>query len=190
MVSLNSGGHSEEKRGTKMKSNWKVTVALLGILLTTSGALAKKHPPSTSCRAYFVVAEKDRITVNLTMVGLNGKQEKWYEQHGGEFPGLCLVNGNASGKRVTLDSLTSSDYLDSIVGTSPLYMIGWEEHLVFVPDDNGGHHAYSANGILSRWDKDKQDFIPIGPAHNTNRTIFSSASASLLKDGLKEIEGY
>lgn len=164
-----------------------ITAAVLAILICPSIVFANKRPTNESCKVYFVVAEKDANTVDLNMVGLNGPQEKWYKKHGGEFPSLCLVNGDASGKRVTLDE-ASEAYVSSVVGTSPLYLIAWEEHKVFVPDDNGGHYSWSANGILSRWDESKKDFVPLAPIHSTNRTIFSSSSTSLLKDGLKEIE--
>lgn len=74
------------------------------------------------------------------------------------------------------------------MGNAPLYLIAWEEHRVFVPDEKGGHYAWSASGVLNRWDYGKKDFIPVMPLHNTNRTILTSSSTSLLKDGLKEIE--
>jgi len=62
----------------------------------------------------------------------------------------------------------------------------WEEHQVFVPDENGGHYAFSANGILYRMEfSGKGSAIPIGPVHQTNRTIFSSSSLSLLKAAIK-----
>jgi len=135
-----------------------------------------------------VVVERDKeVTVNLAMIGLNRTQSKWYKDHGGEYPDLCLVNGDGSGNRVALDSASES-YIDSIVGNAPVYSIAWEEHRRFVPDDNGGHYAWSSNGILSRWDDSKKDFVPVTPIHNTNRTILSSSSTSLLKDGLREIE--
>jgi hypothetical protein len=125
------------------------------------------------------------------MVGLNKQQSDWYQKEGDqkEFAGVCFVNASASGDRVPLESI-SEDYINRIVGASPLYEITWEQHLVFVPDKNGGHYAYSSNGTLSRWDDTKPDggtFVPVGPAHNTNRTILSSPSVSLLKDVIKQI---
>jgi hypothetical protein len=151
------------------------------------GTAAKKHPPSNSCKAYFIVTEQDAATVNLAMIGLNEVQQKWYNKEGGEFPGLCVVNGNATGRRIPLDS-GSETYINSVVGKAPLYSIAWEEHKDFVPDDSGGHYAWSANGILSRWNYETSDFVAIGPIHNENKTILSSSSTSLLKDGLKLIE--
>lgn len=146
------------------------------------------NPGSPACKAYFVVAEQDTVTVNLPLIGLNDKQADWYHKHGGEFPALCLVNADSSGKRIVAkDSPAFDSYLDSVVGTAPLYMIAWEEHRVFVPDNSGGHYAWSASGVLSSWDSSKKDFAPLFPLHNTNRTIFTSSSVSLLKDGLREI---
>jgi hypothetical protein len=169
-----------------MNTATRLVVVLLSLSAAAAETRASKHPNS-SCAAYFVVAEKDSTTVNLNMLGLSEPQQKWYKKHGGEFPSLCLVNGDASGKRVTQDE-ASEAYMNSVVGDAPLFLIAWEEHKVFVPDDNGGHYAWSANGTLSRWDKIKQDFVAVAPIHSTNRTIFTSASTSLLKDGLKEIE--
>jgi hypothetical protein len=168
----------------------KPTTALLAFLLVASTAavrLSSQHPANKACKTYFIVTEKDETTVNLNMIGLNEPQGKWYKKHAGEFPSICLVNGDASGKRVTVDGASES-YIGSVVGDAPLYSIAWEEHKVFVPDDNGGHYAWSANGILSRWDQTKQDFVALAPIHSTNRTIFTSSSTSLLKDGLQEVQ--
>ncbi len=80
--------------------------------------------------------------------------------------------------------------MSRIVGDTPFYLIFWEEHRVFLPDSDGGHRAFSANGTLSKWDNSKpngQNFVPFGPVHNTNRTILSSSSVSLLKDAIKQI---
>jgi hypothetical protein len=168
--------------------NHRMALLLLACLSWSSGTFAHKHPPAGACKAYFVVTEKDEKTVNLNMLGLNETQAKWYKKHGGEFPSLCPVNGDPSGKRITLPDAASESYIDSIVGDAPLYFIAWEEHRLYVPDGNGGHYAWSANGILSRWDQSKQDFVSIAPIHNTNRTILSSSSVSMLKDGLQEIQ--
>lgn len=168
----------------------RVVLILLPVLLTGSAAFAKAKS-TVPCKVYFIAAEQDERTVNLQMVGLNSEQSSWYRKHGDKFVGICLVNGDATGKRVVLDN-TSESYVDGIVGSAPLYAVMWEEHRVFVPDNNGGHYAWSANGILSLWDEaadnGKGDFRPIGPVHNTNRTILSSSSTSLLKDALKEIQ--
>lgn len=138
-----------------------------------------------------MVVEHDEQTSNLNMVGLNRPQQEWYDKHGAkEAPGFCLVNGNATGMRVTVEN-SDEKYIQSVVGTAPLYSIAWEQHQVFIPDDQGGHYAYRSTGILSIWNSSAKggegDFIPISPVHNTNRTILSSSSASLLKDALKEI---
>jgi hypothetical protein len=152
-----------------------------------AGATARANNANTACKTYFVVAEKDSNTVDLNMIGLTEAQQSWYNKHGKDFPSLCIVNGDASGKRITLDG-ASEAYVLSVIGSLPVYLIAWEEHKVFVPDNKGGHYAWSANGILSRWDRDKQDFVAVTPIHNTNHTIFSASDTSLLKAGLKEIE--
>jgi hypothetical protein len=156
-------------------------------------AKASARPePQSPCKVYFVAAEQDEeVTVNLQMVGLNEHQSDWYKKHGDQFAGICPADLDPTGKRVVLDEASESQ-LQSIVGDAPLYGIVWEEHRVFVPDTNGGHYAWSANGILSVWDRatnnGKGALTPIGPIHNTNKTIFSSSSTSLLKDALKEIQ--
>jgi hypothetical protein len=188
-------GASERMIWSLSRDNHKKNAFSCGLLVVamclTSAAKEKNRPAdphSPACKAYFVVSEQDAVTVSLPMVGLNGKQADWYRKHGGEFPTLCLVNADASGKRVVAnDSNAFDSYLDSVVGSSPLYLIAWEEHRIVVPDDSGGHYAWSSNGVLSRWDHDKKDFLAVSPIHNTNRTIYSSSSVSLLKDGLKEI---
>ena len=80
-----------------------------------------------------------------------------------------------------------------------------EESQVNVTDENGNTstgtatvpvtHTYSgtkryyvADGILQRWDRKRQTLIPVSPMHNHNRTVFTSASTSLMKDGLEAIE--
>lgn len=164
-------------------------VAAVALLLFGFAEMAVTKPVEKApCKAFFMVIEQDEMTVNLRMVGLNKQQNDWYQKEGDlkEFAGVCLVNASASGERVPLESI-SEDHINRIVGASPLYEITWEEHRVFVPDNNG---AFSSNGTLSRWDDTKPDggtFVPVGPVHNTNRTILSSSSVSLLKDAIKEI---
>lgn len=162
-------------------------------MLGLTGVALAKPKTKAPCKVFFVVLEQDEATVNLKMVGLNKKQSDWYRKDGNqkEFAGVCVVHANASGDQIALESI-SEEYINGTVGNSPLYMIAWEEHKVFVPDKNGGHYAYSSNGTLSKWQSDntKPDgriFVPVGPVHNTNRTILSSYSVSLLKDAIKEI---
>jgi hypothetical protein len=79
-----------------------------------------------------------------------------------------------------------------------------EESPVHVADENGNSangtvsvpitHTYSgtkryyvAQGLLQRWDGKTQKLVPVSPLHNHNRTVFTSASTSLLKDGLDAV---
>jgi len=126
------------------------------------------------------------------MVGLTKPQAEWWGKHGArETPGICLVNGNSTGERVTLES-SDEVYIDGMVKSAPLYSVAWGEERIFVPDNSGGHYAFSAHGILSVWkpsaDEGKGDFVAVCPIANSNRTILSSASLSLLKDALEEIK--
>ncbi len=161
------------------------------LLVCVTGVAAAGSRDKAPCKAFFVAVEQDEATVNLKMVGLDKPQNDWYRKNGNqkEFAGVCLVSANESGERVPLES-GSEEYISRTVGDFPLYLISWEEHRVFVPDNQGGHYAFSSNGALSRWDNSKpngQNFVPVGPVHNTNRTILSSSSVSLLKDAIKQI---
>ena len=161
---------------------------LLFPIADVAAAVSKDKAP---CKVYFVAVEQDEATVNLKMVGLNKPQNDWYRKNGNqkEFAGVCLVNANEKGERVPFDS-ASEEYMSRIVGDSSLYVISWEEHRVLVPDGQGGHYAFSANGILSQWDDAKPNggnLVPVGPVHSTNRTIFSSALVSLLEEAIKLI---
>lgn len=79
-----------------------------------------------------------------------------------------------------------------------------EQSQVQVADENGNtssgtittpvNHEYSgtkryyvAEGVLQRWDSGTEKLIPVLPLHNHNRTVFTSASTSLLKNGLDAI---
>ncbi len=163
------------------------------LLFSIAGAASAGSKGKAPCKAFFVMVEQDEITVNLRIVGLNKQQNSWYKKNGNqkEYAGVCVVHANESGEQIALES-GSEEYINSTVGDSPLYLIAWEEHKVFVPDKNGGHYAYSANGTLSKWrsDNTKPDggtFVPVGPVHDTNRTILSSSSVFLLKFAIKEI---
>lgn len=160
--------------------------------LTGFAPAKDKNPMQADCKVFFVAVEHDEQTSNLNMVGLNKEQQDWYRKHGGkEAPGICLVNGTEKGQRVTAETV-DENFVAKAVGSAPLYSIAWEEHLVYVPDDSGGHRAYVANGILSIWTASAKggegDFVALAPIHNKNRTILSSTSVSLLKDGLAEIQ--
>ena len=161
-----------------------------GILFVPPVSFAKNNPQQ-ECKVYFTIVEHDEETSNLNMVGLNHSQQEWFEKNREkEAPGICLVNGDATGMRVTLES-SDEKYAEQIVGTKPFYSIAWEEHQIYVPVGNSGHYAYIATGILSIWtpsaNKGDGDFVTLSPVHSTNRTIFSSSSVSLLKDALKYI---
>jgi hypothetical protein len=171
----------------------KKVAAVILLLVGLAGVLIGKPKDQAPCKVFFVMVEQDELTVNLKMVGLNKQQSNWYKKDGNqkEYAGVCIVHANESGAQVALES-GSEEYINRTVGDSPLYLVAWEEHKVFVPDTRGGHYAYSASGTLSKWRSDniKPDggnFVPLGPVHQTNRTILSSSSVSLLKYAIKEI---
>lgn len=174
------------------------TNSLLGVLthvclIVVSTPCLALHPKTEAqCKVYFAVVEHDEQTSNLNMTGLTAPQKKWWEKHGAnESPGICLLNGDSSGERITAESSDDS-YVKRIIGSAPLYSIAWEEHRISVPDNDGGHYAFSAHGILSIYDPKANngtgDFKAITPIHDTNHTIFSSSATSLLKEAIGEIK--
>jgi hypothetical protein len=167
-----------------------LTLAILGAILASTPCVIAKERPRQDCKVYFTVVEHDEQTSNLKMVGLNRPQKEWYEKHAAkEAPGLCFVGGRESGVPVTIENVDEK-YVESIVDSKPLYAILWEQHQVFVPDDQGGHYAFRSTGVLYAWKPSENGdgrLVAISPVHNTNRTILSSSSSSLLKDALNEI---
>jgi hypothetical protein len=156
------------------------------------GACGEEISGECCVQSLFMVVEHDTQTSNLNMVGFTKPQAEWWGKHGArETPGICLVNGNSTGEKVTVES-SDEAYIDGIVKSAPLYSVAWGEERIFVPDTNGGHYAFSAHGILSVWtpsaDEGKGDFVAVCPIANSNRTILSSASLSLLKGALEEIK--
>lgn len=176
-----------------------------------------KQKPLAACKVYFVAVERDGITTNLQMFGLNKPQMHWYKKHGDKkrLAGICyLTNAN------------------QVKDGAPVYALRWEEHLVVQPysysyttsqqatssttgtvTDNDGNTSdvtatttsqvpvshvgsgvkrfYVADGVLARFDAKadggKGDYVPVATVQNHNRTIFTSASVSLLKDALTAI---
>src|SRR4051812_43665667 len=111
-----------------------ITLLFLGLAVIAVG----KPRDKATCKAFFLIVEQDAITVKLSMVGLNKRQSDWYEKNGNqkEYAGVCLVNANASGGQVALEpgmEASAEQYVKGIIGDSPVYLIDWEEHAVFVP---------------------------------------------------------
>ncbi len=189
---LSTEAISENAMSLTMKDcRFSVVISICAGILFAPQASFAKNKPHQDCKVYFTIVERDEQTSNLNMIGLNRPQQEWYEKSGvKEMPELCLVNGDATGMRITVESIDEK-YAESIVGTRPFYSIMWEEHQIYVPDSAGGHYAYVATGILAIWtpsaNKGDGDFVTLSPVHSTNRTIFSSSSVSLLKDALNYI---
>ncbi len=160
----------------------KEYIAIALLILCSCLAIAKKRPTdpdSGSCKAYFVVVEQDASTVNMQMAGFNTPQNKWYEKHGGEFPTLCVATTVSSRREL----LNESTLINHLQGGIPVYVIGWEEHLMY---NGAGNRYYEASGILYRLEDGK--YVQLAPLHNSNHTILTSSSTSLLKEGLEEIK--
>jgi hypothetical protein len=170
--------------GNGMKSQFLRTAAILMLMICVVSLKAQL------CKVYFVIAEQDYETSNLNMAGFNKPQEKWWSKNAKKTPEICYLNANPKGGQAPLESLN-----DSFVNSDknlPIYAITWGESKYFVPDNNGGHNAYDARGVLSLWtpaaDSGKGNFVTIAPVHNTNKTILSSSSISMLKEALSEIK--
>ncbi len=91
------------------------------------------------------------------------------EQSSGRVSGTITDNGG-----------NSADVQGTTTTTTPV------EH-----ESSGVKNYYVADGFLELWNSSAKAgdgaFVPIRPLHNHNRTIFTSASTSLLKDGLEQI---
>lgn len=88
-------------------------------------------------------------------------------------------SGRVSGT-ITDNSGNSADVQGTTTTTVPV------EH-----ESSGVKHYYVADGFLELWNSSAKAgegaFVPIRPLHNHNRTILTSASTSILKDGLEQI---
>jgi hypothetical protein len=115
----------------------------------------------------------------MQMTGFSTPQQKWYEKHGGEFPTLCVATTVSGGR----EALNESTLINHLEGGIPVYVIGWEEHLMY---NGAGNRYYEASGILYRLEDGK--YVQLAPLHNGNHTILTSSSTSLLKEGLEEIK--
>lgn len=152
----------------------KLLYALMAVALCTASGNARPKP----CTAYVSVSEQDALTSGLKTVGLNKPQLHWYRKHGnkGEYSGVCVLGAS---ERAPLGF--------------PVYVISWSEHLVsgglhFVDGTGGTKRYYVARGTVSVWrqsaDNGQGGFVKVGWVNSTNRTILTSPSASLLKNGL------
>lgn len=136
----------------------------------------------------------------------------------GKFTAICYWDLTAgSGSQLSLAEFVSKEKSGAIQEPdATFYVITWGESLITQPyvgsrrtetvtEDNsnntsrtitvpvtetyaGTKRYYMAEGILQRWDQKTQSLIPVLPIHNHNRTVFTSASTSLLKSGLAAIK--
>jgi hypothetical protein len=101
------------------------------------------------------------------------------EPYSGSYETQEEVQGNVSGTATDNEGNTS-DVEGTTTTTVPV------QHTY-----SGVKHFFVADGRLAIWDtsakQGKGDFVPIRPIHNHNRTVFTSASTSLLKKGLEQI---
>jgi hypothetical protein len=142
------------------------------------------------CKSFLMMVEQDGATSDLAMTGLTDHQIDWIRknQNKEEFQGICPFPFDPNNKRVPATLVKDPD--QAHLGTRPLYVVRWKQERTFVPDNDNGHFAIAASGILYRMDMSGEGkLIPIGPVHDTNRTILSDSTVSLLKYVLNQIKG-
>jgi hypothetical protein len=162
----------------------------LVLLLTATAAHASKNDPR-QCSSYFLMVEQDESTSNLAMAGLNKGQLDWINKDGGkkEYAGVCPILPTVTGKRVPTASLKDGLPDEAKLAGKPIYVIEWKQVRLFVPDTTYGHYAYPSSGVLYRMGDDPEGKLsPVGPVHDTSRTILSDATISLLKAAIKQIK--
>lgn len=196
---------------------FKVVAGLAAMLLLTGPALAKKKE-AAACSVYFLVVENDEITVQVPITWLNKPQASWYEKHGDrdKFAGICYVSKatdapadaplyavvwgeHLMSRPYTYTYQTTQTVTGNVSGTvtdnqgNTAQVYGTTSTEVPVQHTQSGvSNYYVADGWLAVWDetaKDgKADFVPVAALRNHNLTKFTSASASLLKDGMEQIQ--
>jgi hypothetical protein len=190
-----------------------VVIAALATASLSRSALAKPKP-SAPCRVYFLAVEQDEITVGLSMEGLNKPQEHWYRKHGDrdKWAGVCFAKTANVPVGATLYLISWGEHL-----VSEPYSYETSEPVTqdvdgTVTDDNGNtsqvngtmagsvpvehtgtRSGYVADGRLYLLNSAKGKFEPVAPLHSGQgfswgNLHFSSASTSLLKNGIKQIE--
>jgi len=195
----------------------KAMAGLAATLLLSGPSLAKKKEPAP-CVVYFAVVENDEVTVRLSMVGLNKPQSSWYEKHGDQdkFAGICYVakasdapadaplyavvwGEHLASRPYTYTYQTQEQVSGNVSGTvtdrsgNTSTVEGTTTTNVPVQHTSSGvSRYYVADGWLAVWDQKtnegKGTFVPIAPLHNHNRTKFTSASTSLLRDAMEQIK--
>jgi hypothetical protein len=136
-----------------------------------------------------MMVEQDGITSDLAMTGLTNAQIDWIRknQNKPEVRGICPFPFDSKNKRVPATLV--QDPAPTELGARPLYVVRWKQERSFVPDGSGGHFAIVSSGILYRMDMSGDGkLVPIGPVHDTNRTILTDSSVSLLKYVLRHIK--
>jgi hypothetical protein len=163
-----------------------VTWVLFWLLPICAFAQYKAGAP---CHSFLMMVEQDEATSDLAMTGLTRPQLDWARknQHK-ELEGICPLPYDPTNKRIPASTITDEN-LQVDPGARPVYLVRWKQERVFVPDLNHGHIAIHSSGVLYRMGKSLEgDLIPIGPVHDTSRTILSDSTVSLLKDVLEQIK--
>ena len=129
------------------------------------------------------------MTSDLAMTELTEGQIDWIRknQHKSEVIGICPFSFDRTNKRISATLVKDPD--PAAINGKPMYVVRWKQEKAFVPDSNGGHYAIVASGILYRMDMGGGgNLVPIGPVHDTNHTIFTDSTVSLLKNVLKQVK--
>jgi hypothetical protein len=163
----------------------------LFLLLATLSAYANdiNQADTSICDSFLMMVEQDGVTSDLAMTGLTEGQIGWIRknQKKSEVVGICPFPFDPTNKRIPATLVKDPD--PSALNVKPIYVVRWKQEKTFVPDNKGGHYAIVASGILYRMDMGGSgNLIPIGPVHDTNRTIYTDSTVSLLKNVLKQVK--
>ncbi len=158
-----------------------IRLAGLAILLCCSTVLAGAATQSVDlpgyCESFLMMVEQDGVTSDLAMTGLTKAQIDWIRknQDKPEVRGICPYPFDPKNKRVPATLV--QDPAPPELGARPLYVVRWKQEKIV------------SSGILYRMDMSGDGkLLPMGPVHDTNRTILTDSSVSLLKYVLKQIK--
>jgi hypothetical protein len=167
-----------------------IALALLVCASTMlAGQISQSDALPSYCESFLMMVEQDGATSDLAMTGLTDNQIDWIRknQNKDEVRGICPFPFDSKNKRVPATLV--KDPNEAQLGSKLVHVVKWKQEKTLVPDNNGGHFAIVASGILYRMDMSGEGkLIPIGPVHDTNRTILSDSSVSLMKYVLKQIK--
>lgn len=169
---------------------WTLVFSSAGWAHPQAGIQPESRPiPGTGCKLFLTMIEQDERTSDLAITGLTSGQVNWIRKSlkKPDVEGTCPLPLDPKNKRVPLVALTDAAMGVDTAGKT-IFVVKWKQISYIVPDQNGGHFAVDARGVLYRMGSSASgDLIPIGPVHDTSHTVFSDPTVSFLKAVLKTI---